>query len=667
MKIKTSIVLAAFLTVMATVLLPSCSDENEVGMLEITNNEIILQATGEPVQVEVNSNIEWRIDFAESIWFTTDIRGGQPSRTYFTLSYDENVSDSERYCDIRVFTKDGRATDIIKIRQLSRYPFIISNSENMELFTKGSEYEMEISTNVPETDIVITPSVGWVKDYRISDGKLYFSTETNSQALRTGTIELSYKDQYQREAKATINLSQAYSEYANAELVSYSTVRGYAVGAIANNVCVEGTIVVNGASRNFPDNRYIIQNEAGETIVFESESLITFAQFAKVSLCLKDGTMREESEGNFTYKLISGITAAHIISSEVTAFAIPEKHIAELTDNMVFSLVTLKDVEIASPAGAFTNFKTTDPGSADRKTNKNYWVERFPSYYRYYPTCIRDKNGYNTYMLTSLNASYAHETLPKGSGTITGIVMKVKLTNFDISETQLCVLPLYREDINIGDVNEITSVLVEWDCNRPDWSVIGPTFLEYHPTGGEASQANALLNKDGNKYFQQTYAENILGFQDDFRGDANLNTTNGYYGRIQGGAFNSRPWSTNAYFYVEKISTIGITTSLSLQVEMNSSWAGGPVMVVEYAYSMTGQWTMVDNSEFTILGQFDRTSAGGQTEKNIPGYKVYDFKLPDALLNRENICIRLRPIRLAAGVANFNPLRLANFSIKYNK
>ena len=41
---------------------------------------------------------------------------------------------------------------------------------------------------------------------------------------------------------------------------------------------------------------------------------------------------------------------------------------------MVFSLVTLKDVEIAAPVGAFTNFKTTDPGAADRKANKNYWV-----------------------------------------------------------------------------------------------------------------------------------------------------------------------------------------------------------------------------------------------------------------------------------------------------
>ena len=89
------------------------------------------------------------------------------------MTYDENISDSERFCDIRVFTKDGKTADVIKIKQLSRYPFIVPASDKMELFTKGGEYEMEISTNVPETDIVITPTVNWVQEYRISDGKLY--------------------------------------------------------------------------------------------------------------------------------------------------------------------------------------------------------------------------------------------------------------------------------------------------------------------------------------------------------------------------------------------------------------------------------------------------------------------------------------------------------------
>lgn len=655
-----------FLVVTAALFL-SCSDDNETSTLEITNNEVILQAKGEPIQIEVKSNSEWRIDFPESIWMSTDIRGGQSSRTYFTVVYEENTSDSERFCDIRVLTKDGKIEDVIKIKQLGRNPFLLVASEGMELFTKGGGYNMGISTNVPETDIVITPTVDWVKNSRISDGKLYFNAEGNYQEFRTGDIVLSYEDSYQRKATATIKLSQVYSEYVDAELIEFSDTHGLAIGNISDNVYVEGVVVANGASENFPANRYVIQNESGETVIFESETLIPFTQFDKISLCLTDGVMEAFSEGSFTYKFISGITAAHVLSLEDFPFTIPKKSISELTDNMVFSLVSLKDVEIASSAGAFTNFKTTDPGSADRKANKNYWVEKFPAYYRYYPTCIRDKQGSNTYMLTSLNTPYAHETLPKGSGTITGLVTKIKLPNFDISEDQLCILPLNRESIKIGDINDFSSILVEWDCNMPDWNVIGSTFVDYHPTGGESSQSKALLSKDGNKYFQRTYADNVLGFQDEFRGNANLTATNGNYGRVAGGAFNSKPWSTNAYFYVEKISTIGISSSLSLQIEMNASWGGGPVMVVEYAYDMSGEWTTIENSEFTVLGQFDRTSAGGQTERNIPGYKVYDFKLPSSLLNKENICIRLRPIRLPTGVASFNPLRLANLSVKYNK
>ena len=648
----------------------SCSDENETGILEIADEQIILQAKGEPVQVEVKANTEWRIDFATQTWLSTDIRGGQVTKTYFTVMYDENISDSERFCDIRVFTSDGNSEKIIKIKQLSRYPFITPANPNMELFTKGGEYSIEISSNVPETDIVITPTDNWIKNCRISDGKLYFEAEANLSAQRTGSITLNYQDPYQRIAETTINLLQAYSVYGNAEKTEVSVVNKHALGKFTEDVYVEGMIVANGTSKNFPENRYIIQNEIGETIIFESESLITFAQYDKISLCLKNGNVKEEKEGNFAYKVISNITAAHVISSETSAFNIPEKTISELTDNMVFSLVTLKDIEIASPIGAFTNFKTTDWGDQNRKADNYYWVKRFPEYYRYYPTCIRDKNGSNTYMLTSLDASYAHETLPKGSGTITGIVTKVRLTNFDISETRLCILPLQREDINIEPVNnDITSVLVEWDCNIPTnlYSGAITSFSEYHPTGGERSQSNALLNKDNNKYFTRWYGDNTIGFQDDFRGDANLTATNGYYGRIDQGALNSRPWSTNTYFYVDKVSTIGIFTPLSLQVEMNAGWSGGPVMVVEYAYSIEGPWTQIENSEFTVLGQFDRTSTGGQTEVRIPGYKVYDFRLPDMLLNKENICIRLRPLRLADGVRDWVAVRLANLSIKYNK
>lgn len=80
---------------------------------------------------------------------------------------------------------------------------------------------------MPETDIVITPTVNWVQEYRISDGKLYFNTETNSQSPRTGSIVLSYDDQYQRKVTATINLSRKH--ILNMRMRNLSVIQPYMV------------------------------------------------------------------------------------------------------------------------------------------------------------------------------------------------------------------------------------------------------------------------------------------------------------------------------------------------------------------------------------------------------------------------------------------------------
>src|SRR5690606_32671780 len=124
------------------------------------------------------------------------------------------------------------------------------------------------------------------------------------------------------------------------------------------------------------------------------------------------------------------------------------------------------------------------------------------------------------------------------------------------------------------------------------------------------------------------------------------------------------------YWYIDKVSTKGIHSLLSIQIESNSGWGGGPTdMAVEYAYSLAGPWVKIPNGDFKSLGQFDRSAAGGQTANHIPGYKVYDFKLPNALNDKENICLRIRPTS-STGTGNTTSLtsthRLANVSIKYN-
>lgn len=647
--------------VLLAVLMVSCSDKMEEGTLSIDNDEIILPAKGDSTRIAVSSTLEWRIDFAETSWLKSDVMGGQPARTYFTLITTDNNSDSERFCDLTVY-EGNDSVKAIKVRQLSRYPFISPATQALDLFPNGGDYQMRLSMNVPETDIKVSSDASWIDGCRIMDGVLYFTAKPNTENLRTDTIRLEYTDSYDRKAVASIAVSQPFSQYAGAEEISFDKAKAYK-GSITDKVCVKGTLVANGASDNMSKNRYILQDTNGNTLLFQSEKLIPLDRFNQVEVALTDGEVTEEKEGHFTYKVIKGITTAHILSSEKASFTPPVKSIRELTSDMVFSLVTLRDVEIASPHGAFTNFVTTDPGSATRAADPYYWVKLYPAYYRWYPTCIRDANGSHIYMLTSLNTSYAHETLPTGSGTITGIVDRVRLSNFGITEDELSIIPLDRSDISLSTVNSVSDLLVEWDCNIPASVLKGGTLTVYHPTGGLTTESAAVLSKDGNIRFQQWYTDNVLGFQDDYRGDVNLTNTNpkGGFGRVTQGAFNSKPWKVGSYFYVDKISTKGISGRLSLQVEMNTSWGGAISMHIEYATSMGGPWTKLDNSEFKVLGEFDRSMAAGRSEKNIPGYRVYDFLLPASLSGKDNICLKI------VADESKGPVRLANLSIRYNK
>ena len=258
--------------------------------------------------------------------------------------------------------------------------------------------------------------------------------------------------------------------------------------------------------------------------------------------------------------------------------------------------------------------------------------------------------------------------------------MKVKLTNFDIDETVLCIVPLSEEDLGMDEtVNNVSEVIAEWNCNlkyedpdNNDSPMIFPED-EYNPDGGLlAGQAGVVFNKNGNKGFQQWYAANILGYQDSFRGDANISDaadgwwgtlSNGYYGRVAGGAFNSQPWNidgnTEAYFYIDGISTAGYTGPLSLQLSMNT---GGqfPEFALEYATSLSGPWT--EAGRFKVLAQLDRTGTDRQTESNVPGYKFYDFRLPDACLGLDNLTVRVRII-----TTGDIRVRMDHISLKHNK
>lgn len=77
---------------------------------------------------------------------------------------------------------------------------------------------------------------------------------------------------------------------------------------------------------------------------------------------------------------------------------------------MLFSLVRLRDVEIAMPYGGLVNYdEYYVSGGGVNVYGKNLT--------KYYGTCLRDINGDHLYMLTNFGVDYRRHSLPMGSGT----------------------------------------------------------------------------------------------------------------------------------------------------------------------------------------------------------------------------------------------------------
>ena len=659
----------------------ACQEKSVPGTIELLSDEIYISDNGSPVEVRLTSTAPWRLEYnLENGWLSTDLMGGRASTDRFRVSARVNTSESLRLLKIRVQTVDGADSKELTVIQLSSYPSIVPESCSLVVPAADASYRISLAANVEDDAITFSCDAGWLEDIRIEEGTLCFSTQENFGTSGRGTvIQLESSDLYGRTGEAVIRVMQsAPSKYKDAPLTGFATAAALPSGLVTENVCVEGYVAVNGTSVNYDANRYVLVDAEGHSLVFESDDLIPMPVGSKARIALTDMVVSEFSEGAYSYNVFTGMNTEHLIRTDGSDYSIPDVSIAQIDDSRLFNVVTLKDVEVALPAGAFTNFKTCWPGNESQK-QYNYFVLSHPFYYRYYPVPLRDRNGDSIYMLTTFEAPWAHRTLPAGSGTVTGLIVRVKIKCFDIKEDIRCIIPLSESDIRLDEtVNDVSAVLAEWDCNAKltDPSKAGSAIVamdKYNPDGGLLKgDESAILSKSGNTKFSRYYSDNVLGYQDSFRGDANLSDvddswfgtlSDGWYGRVNGGAFNSKPWNNTQFFYIDGIPTKGITGSLSLQVSMNVT-NGRTTFVIEYADALSSaNWTQVPESQFDIYGQLDRTDTARQTESNFPGYKFFTFELPDELLGKDNVCIRIR----AVSATSWQPVRLDHLSIKYNK
>ena len=650
--------------------------------LALNANIVRVADTLGTTRIQVYAKGPWKVSTEDNVdWVSFDKTSGSGKGEFFAL-VKSNEGQLPR--SVKLLISSDKKTDTIVLQQKGFMPFIKFADESSIGMGKEAEMKTVISTNIPlelmKQHIHYDELEDWISGLSIEEGYLKFHLSKNELSTeRNATIELSFLDAFGHTTISSILVHQnPKAEYDNAVLKNFSYVKNsMMVGLIQEDVYIEGIVVSDKGNPNMGLNS---NNSSNKHQIDKSENAITvyiqsldgrsgfhirtrsagdniFNKNEKVNLWLKGVTLLKENSPNRT--ILEDVSVLNIISKTQSEAVIPrDKYIKDLTDNDLYTLVKLNDVEISVPSGSFTNI------------NEGYNLRTDA-----YPTNIRDKNGNSLYLITNLSVPYRRDgnQVPQGSGDITGILIHEKLSRYGGDIGKYSIRPITREDINLNDSREngFSNVLVEWNQFRNEY-ITNPNIVNNPLT---PSIGSGTLTRSNKSLLDFKNATTGIISQPDYNGLLIQATT--VKGIVSNGAWSSNNWwdssKNRGEWWKIKVSTLGITNPISLQIEGNNEIGGPRNFVVEW--SATGG----ENDSWNEVGEYtlqDVVNWGNTLLTQVPGFKVNDFQFPLSASNLQNLFIRLRAKDNVAGgqtsstgSAILAPSKsyLGHISIKYNK
>ncbi len=616
--------------------------------------------------------------------------------------------------------------DTLTIRQKgSVIPSIVFEKSNYTL--KGSaagKAEIAIKANVPEEELTckidyLSRSTDWISNIEISGGMLRFDYPANADAARRNArLTLNYTDGWGEVTTTLLYVSQQNSSDNDGVEMSFADLKAMAVEEtmpLNNDIIIEGIVVSDRNNGNTGDNTQIdettidysvcertvylesLDAEHGLRLEVISEDDNVFNQGDRVKLNIAESVLHKsvvtdaEMDPEFYYltEVSYGMVMEHTKGSK-SDIPLKEKTIGTLTDNDIFTYVTLKDCELPVRKGALTpvNEDFTDVKGSEKLAK--------------FPILLRDIEGNSMYVYTNTTCPYRRDgsILPYGSGPMSGVIVHEHYTRFEFQDTESTDEDTYgnigryqirhmsKEDFGMSSTieeNSFSQILCEWryvlgqyhpdryDATDGDITAYFTSSFKYDPNNatyikdGRAGKLAYLLYNDWTYLGPMDVKGNVNGvgvtlgdgtywMGPNFTG-ANSESTakvnsNGN-GQIPSGAGSA--WCTNITHNKQGpqsmniiFSTKGInTTNMSFQVSMMNDWqqASAKIPGPRYwhlEYSLTG----ADNS-WTRLETF---SVPDYLQTNIPqiwqtaGFKQMNFALPaEELSNKSQVHLRLIP------------------------
>ena len=387
-----------------------------------------------------------------------------------------------------------------------------------------------------------------------------------------------------------------------------------------------------------------------------------FPRYAKVVLSLKGTTLRCEKEP--LRVTIEGVSEANIVRIEQCSeddMPRKEKSISELTDDDVYTYVTLKNCEILFKDGSFSNVyeRYVQQTSFNKRVKPNKTMDGWA-------TLICDKSGASIYAIVNTLCRWRRDGngVPQGAGDMKGILAHTTIARYGGDVFGRYILrPVDKADFAMpwGAETAIYKSIAEWN-----WSDNKKTFTTDYGDLETITTERVLADVGKGTLRIPTNAEAIRSRDtNNTRVDAGkVEGTKGFGGFVRYGALGIKTEARNWWNWKEnrgegievQFSTKGLSgeslifgfTFAAGEISAQTSY-GFPVFW-NVEYSVDGKkWIAVEGAakKLRSLPWYWHNNVNGCHYDSIlagAGFTEHVVKLPQTLFGKKKVFVRVVPV-----------------------
>lgn len=718
---------AAVVALAVSPVLTACEDRLFEENIPLGTNfsKIALENMSSTTPISVVSTGNWTARLEPTVTWATIDRTSGSGNEQIQLTYSANPEAIRR---VTLVLKMGHHTRRILIEQAgdaTHFRFKLDGREITIEKPKATRY-LTFDSNLPadqyanvevrDLKFLDANNADWISNPRMNGKVLAFDVEANDGDVnRSAQITVAYVDPYSEtveeyETTATVTQSTEESQgitvdelitnYENAKVAGEVNAQGEWVvtSPFTTGVKVVGVSVSNSDGLNTASNAVnnptegsngnaayaaISHEENGRTAYIQNETatkairVLTqtaadnfVSPFAEAQIRVDGLTMvREENPTRYTIKNVPIYHIVGVGEANTKTVPVKEKYISELTDEDVYTYVTLKDVEFTFKQSSFFN------------TNNGYYGRC-----DYYPVNVRDIQGSKIYMFVNHSVDFVRNgnPIPQGSGNLRGVITYETSHGYGIRDGYMgrySIRPYNADDLMVAaEPDSRYKTIVEWDWDNEVLdmtsdnkvkSIVGNGYI-YHDNGTAPKLANDF------NYLKIEFNSENKEIKENPRSAIRYTTK----------------WVTSAGEFIGlnyEFSTLGeagnnpVMTFCGYGGSSQDPDGSGSIVVAYWTlyYSIDGgvTFTQVPDCEFT-LRPFVYWSAKCPYYATM-GVQEYSYNLPAEVLGQEKVIIRMVPAinKRSSMYGQANPaldavtldsshsvgMVICNATVKYNK